>query len=148
MPSITARLSDELKAAMRARDNQRRNTIRLLQSALKQVEIDTRSALDEEAELKILRREAKQRRESISELEAAGRADDAAEARYELGLIESFLPQQLTADELMPIVSTAVAEIGATSMKQMGEVMRVVMPRVQGRADGRAVNAIVRELLG
>ena len=148
MPSITARLSDELKAAMRARDNQRRNTIRLLQSALKQVEIDTRSALDEEAELKILRREAKQRRESISELEAAGRADDAAEARYELGLIETFLPQQLTADELMHIVSTAVAEIGATSMKQMGEVMRVVMPRVQGRADGRAVNAIVRELLG
>ncbi len=148
MPSITARLSDELKAAMRARDNQRRNTIRLLQSALKQVEIDTRSALDEEAELKILRREAKQRRESISELEAAGRADDVAEARYELGLIESFLPQQLTADELMPIVSTAVAEIGATSMKQMGEVMRVVMPRVQGRADGRAVNAIARELLG
>lgn len=148
MPSITARLSDELKAAMRARDNQRRNTIRLLQSALKQVEIDTRSALDEEAELKILRREAKQRRETISELEAAGRADDVAEARYELGLIESFLPQQLTADELMPIVSTAVAEIGATSMKQMGEVMRVVMPRVQGRADGRAVNAIARELLG
>lgn len=148
MPSITARLNDELKAAMRARDNQRRNAIRLLQSALKQVEIDTRSDLDEEAELKLLRREAKQRRETINELEAAGRADDAAEARYELGLIESFLPQQLTAEELMPIVSTAVAEIGATSMKQMGEVMRVVMPRVQGRADGRAVNAIVRELLG
>ncbi len=148
MPSITARLNDELKAAMRARDKQRRNTIRLLQSALKQVEIDTRSALDEEAELKILRREAKQRRETISELEAAGRADDAAEARYELGLIESFLPQQLTAEELLPIVAKAVAETGATSMKQMGEVMRVVMPRVQGRADGRAVNALVRELLG
>lgn len=148
MSSITARLNDELKTAMRARDSQKRNAIRLLQSALKQVEIDTRSALDAEAELKILRREAKQRRETISELEAAGRADEAADARYELGLIESFLPQQLTPEELLPIVSTAVAEIGATSLKQIGEVMRVVMPRVQGRADGRAVNAIVRELLG
>ncbi|MCY4464522.1 MAG: GatB/YqeY domain-containing protein [Chloroflexi bacterium] len=148
MSSTKARLTDELKVAMRSRDNQRRNAIRLLQSAIKQVEIDSRSTLDDEAELRILRREAKQRRETISELEAAGRADDAADARYELDLIESFLPQQLSAEELMPIVSTAVAEIGATSMKQMGEVMRVVMPRVQGRADGRAVNAIVRELLG
>lgn len=148
MSSIKASLNDELKAAMRARDSQRRNAIRLLQSAIKQVEIDTRSALDDEAALKILRREAKQRRETISELETVGRADDADDTRYELGLIESFLPQQLTAEELMPIVETAVAETGATSMKQMGEVMRVVMPRVQGRADGRAVNAIVRELLG
>ena len=148
MSSIKASLNDELKTAMRARDSQRRNAIRLLQSAIKQVEIDTRSALDDEAALKILRREAKQRRETISELEAAGRADDADDTRYELGLIESFLPQQLTAEELMPIVATALAETGATSMKQMGEVMRVVMPRVQGRADGRAVSAIVKELLG
>ena len=148
MSSIKGRLNDELKSAMRARDSQRRNAIRLLQSAIKQVEIDSRSALDEEAELKILRREAKQRRETISELEAAGRADDADDARYELRLIESFLPQQLTSEELAPIVAAAVAEIGATSMKQMGEVMRAVMPRVDGRADGRAVNAIVRELLG
>ncbi len=148
MSSIQTRLNDELKAAMRARDSQRRNAIRLLQSAIKQVEIDTQSALDDEAAQKILRREAKQRRETISELEAAGRAGDADETRYELGLIESFLPQQLTAEELMPIVETAVAETGATTMQQMGEVMRVVMPRVQGRADGREVNAIVRELLG
>ncbi|MCY4146717.1 MAG: GatB/YqeY domain-containing protein [Chloroflexi bacterium] len=147
MTSLTARLNDELKAAMRARDSQRRNAIRLLQSALKQVEIDTRSALDAEAELTILRREAKQRRETISELEAAGRADATVDARYELGLIESFLPQQLTSQELMPIVSAAVAEVGATSVKQMGEVMRVVMPQVQSRADGKAVSEIVRELL-
>ncbi len=148
MPAIQTRLNDELKAAMRARDSQRRNAIRLLQSAIKQVEIDTRSALDEEAVLRILRREAKQRRETIHELEAAGRADDAADARYELSLIESFLPQQLTSEQLVPIVAAAVAETGATSLKQLGDVMRVVMPRVQGRADGRAVNAIVRELLG
>ena len=148
MPSIKARLNDELKDAMRARDSQRRNAIRLLQSAIKQVEIDSRSDLDEETELKILRREAKQRRETISELEAAGRAEGAADARYELRLIETFLPQQLTREELMPIVAAAIAEVGATSRKQMGEVMRVVMPREQGRADGRAVNAIVRELLG
>ena len=148
MSSIKAELQDELKAAMRARDSQRRNAIRLLQSAIKQVEIDTRSQVDDEAVLRILQRESKQRRETISELDSAGRADAAADARYELALIESFLPAQLSADELRVIVAAAVAETGATSMKQMGQVMRVVMPQVQGRADGKAVSSIVRELLG
>ena len=148
MSEIKASLQDELKAAMRQRDSQRRNAIRLLQSSIKQVEIDTRAQLDDDGVLKILRREAKQRRETISEMKDAGRADDAADARYELELIETFLPRQMTADELRPIVAAAVAEVGASSMKQMGQVMRAVMPRVQGRADGRAVNAIVRELLG
>ena len=148
MSGIKTQLQDELKAAMRARDSQRRNAIRLLQSAIKQVEIDSRSQLDDEAVLRILQREAKQRRETIAEMDDAGRAGAAAEARYELALIESFLPAQLSADELRAIVSAAVAESGATSMKQMGQVMRVVMPQVQGRADGKAVNAIVREQLG
>ena len=148
MSEIKASLQDELKAAMRQRDSQRRNAIRLLQSSIKQVEIDTRAQLDDDGVLKILRREAKQRRESISEMEDAGRADDADDARYELELIETFLPRQMTQDELRPIVASAVADVGATSMKQMGQVMKAVMPRVQGRADGRAVNAIVRELLG
>ena len=148
MSEIKASLQDELKAAMRQRDSQRRNAIRLLQSSIKQVEIDTRAQLDDDGVLKILRREAKQRRETISEMEDAGRTDDADDARYELELIETFLPRQMTEDELRPIVAAAVAEVGATSMKQMGQVMKAVMPRVQGRADGRAVNAIVRELLG
>lgn len=148
MSEIKASLQDELKAAMRQRDSQRRNAIRLLQSSIKQVEIDTRAQLDDDGVLKILRREAKQRRETISEMEDAGRTDDAEDARYELELIETFLPRQMTEDELRPIVAAAVAEVGATSMKQMGQVMKAVMPRVQGRADGRAVNAIVRELLG
>ena len=148
MSAIKANLQDELKSAMRQRDSQRRNAIRLLQSSVKQVEIDTRASLDDDGVLKILRREAKQRRETISELEGAGRTDDAADARYELELIETFLPRQMTEDELRPIVAAAVADVGATSMKQMGQVMKAVMPRVHGRADGRAVNAIVRELLG
>ncbi len=148
MSNIKADLQDGLKAAMRARDSQRRNAIRLLHSAIKQVEIDSRSELDDDAVLRILQRESKQRRETISELEGAGRAEEAADARYELALIESFLPAQMSADELRDIVAAAVDEIGATSMKQMGQVMRVVMPKVQGRADGKTVNAIVRELLG
>ena len=148
MSELKTALQEELKAAMRARDSQRRNAIRLLQSAIKQVEIDSRSQLDDEGVLRVLQRESKQRRETIDELEAAGRADSAAEARYELDLISAFLPAQLDAYELRAVVAAAVDEVGADSMKQMGAVMRVVMPRVQGRADGKAVSAMVRKLLG
>lgn len=148
MPEAKQQLQDALKAAMRAKDRPRRDAIRLLQSAIKQVEIDERKSLDDEAVLAILRREAKKRRETIAELERAGRADDAAAESFELAVTEEFLPRQLTEDELRPIVQEAIAEIGARSMKDMGQVMRVVMPRVRGLADGRAINTLARELLG
>lgn len=147
MTELRQALGDALKVAMKAKDRNRRDTIRLLQSAIKQVEIDTRAQLDDDAIRDILRREAKKRRESIDELERAGRADDAATERFELAVTEAFLPPQLTTEELSPIVAAAIAEAGATSMKEMGTVMRTVMPRVRGRADGRAVNKIARELL-
>jgi len=148
MRDLKRELQTALKAAMRAKDKDRRNAIRLLQSAVKQVEIDSRSELDNDAVLEILQKEAKKRRESIDELERAGRYDDADGEKFELAVIEGFLPRQLTAEELRPIVQAAVLEAGATSMKQMGQIMRIVMPKVKGLADGRQVNAIVRELLG
>ncbi len=148
MRDLKRELQTALKAAMRAKDKDRRNAIRLLQSAVKQVEIDSRSELDNDAVLKILQKEAKKRREAIDELERAGRYDDADGEKFELAVIEGFLPRQLTAEELRPIVQAAVLEAGATSMKQMGQIMRIVMPKVKGLADGRQVNAIVRELLG
>lgn len=147
MENLKQELQNALKLAMRARDRDRRNAIRLLQSAIKQAEIDGRVELDDAAVRDILQKEAKKRRETISELEAAGRSAEAAAERFELALTEEFLPRRLSSDELKPIINEAIAEVGATSMKEMGRVMRVVMPKVGGLADGKTVNAMVRELL-
>lgn len=147
MQALKQALQAALKDAMRAKDSERRNAIRLLQSAIKQVEIDSRASLDDDGVLDILRKEAKKRRETIAELERAGRSQDAANERLELAVTEEFLPRQLSADELRPIVQQAIREVGANSMKEMGSVMKAVMPQVQGLADGRAVSALVREML-
>ena len=147
MPDLKAELKDALKDAMKAKDHGRRDAIRLLQSAIKQAEIDGGAAFDDAAVTDILRKEAKKRRETIAELERAGRPADAASERIDLAVTEEFLPRQLSADELRPIVQAAIVDSGAASMKEMGQVMRIVMPKVQGRAEGGAVSALVRELL-
>lgn len=148
MDNLKDVLQDALKQAMRNKDSERRNVIRLVQSAIKQVEVDDQKELDNDEVEAILQKEAKKRRESIVELEGAGRVEDAANEQFELEVIEEFLPKQLTEDELKPIVQDAINEVGATSMKEMGQIMKIVMPKVQGRADGRQVNAIVKEILG
>ena len=147
MKNLKTELQTALKDAMKARDSDRRNAIRLLQSAIKQAEIDSRAELDNDAVMSILQKEAKKRREAIAELERAGRRADADGEKFELALIEDFLPRQLTAAELKPIVQAAITETGAVSMKQMGQIMKIVMPKVSGLADGKQVSAIVRELL-
>lgn len=147
MPDLKAELTDALKEAMKAKDSGRRDAIRLLQSAIKQAEIDGGAALDNAAITDILSKEAKKRRETIDELTRAGRPDDTAGERLELAVTEEFLPRQMSPDELRPLVQAAIDESGAASMKEMGQVMRIVMPRVQGRADGAAVSALVKELL-
>lgn len=148
MAKLKTELQTALKNAMKAKDRERRNAIRLLQSAIKQAEIDGRAELDDEAIRDILRREAKKRRETISELEGAGRGAEAESERFELAVTEAFLPRQLTREEIKPLVEAAISEVGAASMKDMGPVMRAVMPKTRGLADGKTVNAIVRELLG
>ena len=147
MTSIKQTLQTALKQAMKARDKNRRDAIRLLQSAVKQAEIDSRAELDNDAVMNILQKEAKKRREAIAELEAADRHAAAANEKVELAIIEDFLPQQMTAAELKPIIQAAIDQAGADSTKQMGQVMKIVMPKVSGLADGRQVSAIVRELL-
>lgn len=147
MTNLKVELRTALKDAMKAGDKDRRNAIRLLQSAVKQAEIDRRAELDNDAVMSILQKEAKKRRETIAELERAGRRRDADGEKFELAVIEDFLPRQLTAAELKPIVQAAIDETGAVSMKQMGQVMKIVMPKVSGLADGKQVSAIVRELL-
>lgn len=148
MNSPKQALQDALKDAMKNKDNARRDVIRLVQSAVKQVEVDERKELDDEEVTNILQKEAKKRRESITELENAGRAEQAEAEQFELGVIEEFLPRQFTLEELKPIVQDAINESGATSMKEMGQIMKIVMPKVQGRADGKMVNQVVKELLG
>lgn len=137
----------DLKDAMRAGDTRRREALRLLMAAFKQIEVDRRIELSEDDALAILMSEAKKRREAIAEMSGAGRTELAAQEQYELDLIESYLPRQLDRAELEPIIRQAIAEVGATTPKDMGQVMKVVMARVKGQADGKLVNTIVRELL-
>ena len=147
MDPLKQQLQNALRDAMKNKDHARRDVIRLLNSAVKQVEIDTRSELDDDAVLDILQKEAKKLRETIVELEAAGRSDDVDKSKFELGVVEAFLPAPLDAEALRPIVQAAIDEVGERSPKAMGQVMKIVMPRVRGRADGKQVSAIVREML-
>jgi uncharacterized protein len=141
------KLNEALKEAMRNKDTIRRDVIRLTQSAIKQVEIDTRKELSAEDVVAILQKEAKSRRESIEEMAAAGRSEAAAEAERELKILEEYLPQQLSRDEITALAQQAIAETGAQSAQDMGKVMGKLMPQVKGRADGSLVNQVVRELL-
>lgn len=136
-----------LKEAMKNKNTERRNTIRLLQSAIKQVEVDERRELSDEDVVDILQKEAKKRRESIDELTAAGREEQAQAEQYELDLITEFLPEQLSREEIEVLVRDAIARTGASTPKEMGKVMGVLVPQTKGRADGKLVSTVVRELL-
>ncbi len=141
------KLNDSLKDAMRAGDDVRRGTLRMVLAAIKQVEVDRRVSLDEAAVLGILQKEIKTRRESLDEAEKAGRTDLVSAAQAEIDVISAFLPKGLDADELKALVKEAIAEAGATSVKEMGAVMKALMPKIAGRAPGDQVSAAVRELL-
>lgn len=147
MSDPKAFLNDALKEAMKNKDNATRDVIRLLQSAVKQVEIDSRKELTGEEITEILQKEAKKRRESIADYEKGGRQDLADGERFELGIIERFLPQQLTPEELREIIRAVIVESGVTSAKEMGKVMPLVMAKVKGLADGKLITQIVKEFL-
>ena len=140
-------IQEDLKAAMKAGDPVKRDALRMLAAALKQEEIDKRITLSEEQAHAILSTEAKKRRDTIAEMTKAGRMDIADKEQMELGLIESYLPKQLSHEEIEAEVRKAMVETGAASAKDMGNLMKVLMPRVKGRADGKLVNDIVKENL-
>lgn len=140
-------LNDALKEAMKAKDNARRDALRLLTSALKQAEIDTQKELTPDAAMDVLQREAKKRRENIAEYDKLGRAEQVQAEQYELSVIEEFLPRQLTHDEIVAIVKEVIASTGVTSAKEMGKLMGALQPRVKGVADGKVVSEIVKSLL-
>ena len=145
--SLKETLQADLEEAMREGDATKRDTLRMLLAAIKQVEKDDQLVLDDEAVQKVLVRQAKQRKESIADAERAGRTDLIAEEEAELAIIEAYLPQMLSQDEIRDMAAQVIDEQGASGMQDMGRVMGQLMPRLQGRADGKLTSQIVRELL-
>jgi uncharacterized protein len=145
---LQEKIQSDLKQAMLARDTMRTGTIRFLISAMRYYQIEkSKDSLTDEEAIQVLRRQAKQRRDSIESYDKGNRADLADKERQELAVIESYLPQQMSAEELTSLIKAAIAETGATSKAQAGAVMKAVMPKLQGRADGKQVNQIVMQLL-
>ena len=145
--TLTERLEDELKQAMLARDEARRDALRLLLSSLRGAEKELQRPLHEDEELQVLQRERKRRVEAAEAFRGGGRPDQADAEERELAVLEEFMPEPLSEDELEEIVDSAIAEVGATSMRDFGRVMADVMPQISGRADGSAVSQLVREKL-
>ena len=145
--SLIATLQRELTAAMKEREADRRDALRLILSSLQSAEKELQRPLTEDEELQVLQRERKRRLESIEAFVAAGRPVQAAKEEGELEVLEEFMPEPLSEEALERIVDDAIAEVGATSMRDLGRVMADVMPQIAGRADGSAVSQIVREKL-
>jgi uncharacterized protein YqeY len=140
-------LENDLKDAMRAQDELRKTTLRMALAAIKMAEIEKRAALDEAALLGILQKEIKSRQEAIADAQKADRQDLVAASQAEIGVLEKYLPQPLTQDELEVLARQAIHETGATSVREMGQVMKVLMPRLAGRANGNQASQVVRGLL-
>jgi uncharacterized protein YqeY len=140
-------IEKDLIDALRASDNVRKRTLRMVLSSIKLAEIEKGESLDEGKTLAIFQKEIKSRREAISDAKRANRPDLVTEAEAEIDILESYLPQPLTTEELEALASKAIAEVGASSPKEISPVMKILMPRVQGRADGSQVSQVVRQLL-
>ncbi len=144
---IKTQLNDSLKTAMKSGDMTRKDTLRMALAAIKQVEVDKRIVLDDAAVMALLQKEIKNRREALEEAKKANRPDLASANEAEIVILEAFLPKAMPADELRAIVQAAIAETGAAVPSDMGKVMKVVMPKVAGRAPNDAISAMVKELL-
>jgi uncharacterized protein YqeY len=145
--SLIARLEADLHGAMRARADERRDTLRLILTSLRGAEKELQRALSDDEELQVLQRERKRRSEAAEAFRKGGREEQAAKEERELAILEEFMPEPLSEEELEEIVDDAIAENGATSLRDLGRVMADVMPQVAGRADGSAVSQLVREKL-
>jgi uncharacterized protein YqeY len=145
---LKQKILDDMKAAMKAGDRPRLGVIRLIQAAIKQREVDERIELDDEQVLAVLDKMVKQRRDSVTQYEQAGRTELADQEKFEIGICQEYLPAALGDDEIAALLEQAIAETGAASMKDMGKVMGWLKPKLQGRADIGAVGAQVKQKLG
>ena len=146
--TLQTQLRDALTEAMKSGDVQRKSTLRMVLAAIKNAEIEAKGELDDGKVLGILSKEVKARQETIEGAQQANRPDLISKAELEISILNEFLPAPLSEEELRVVVKEAIDEAGASSMADMGRVMGVLMPKIQGRADGKEANQIVRELLG
>jgi hypothetical protein len=144
---LKQRLTDDMKAAMKAGDKPRLGVIRLINAAIKQREVDERVALDDTQVLAVLEKMVKQRRDSVAQYEAAGREDLAAVERFEITVCQEYLPEALSEAEIAALIDASIAATGAASMRDMGKLMGVLKPKLQGRADMGAVSQLVKARL-
>ena len=147
MSALKDRITDDMKAAMKGGDKPRLGVIRLILAAIKQIEVDERIELDDERVLSVLDKMVKQRRDSITQYENAGRTELANQEKFEIGIIQEYLPRQLTEAEIAALIDEAMQTTGAASMKDMGKIMAILKPRLQGRADMAAVSAQIKQKL-
>ena len=145
--TLVARIQDELKAARLARDEDRRDALSLVLNSLQAAEKELQRPLSDDEELQVLQRERKRRIEAAEAFRAAARSEQAEKEERELAVLQEFMPAQLSEEELEEIIDDVIAEVGATSLRQLGRVMADVMPQVAGRADGSSVSQLVREKL-
>lgn len=148
MSELKAVINSAMKEAMKAREKERLGTIRLIMSEFKRIEVDERIELDDARVLAILDKMLKQRRDSVTQYEAAGREDLASVERAEMAVINEFLPEALSDDEIAALIREAVAASGASSVRDMGAVMAILKPKLQGRADVAVVSQKVKAVLG
>jgi len=146
--SIKEKLRDELTVALRAGNVQRKTTLRMALASIKNAEVEARGELKEDLVLNLLQKEVKARQETIEAAEQANRPDLISQAEEEIAILNEFLPEQLSEEELRTLVQGAIEESGASSMSEIGVIMGVLMPKIRGKADGKQANQIVRELLG
>ncbi|MBN3525906.1 GatB/YqeY domain-containing protein [Paenibacillus profundus] len=144
---LSQRLNEDMKQAMKSQDKFKLSTIRMVRSAIKNVEIDEKRTLNDDEVLEILGREIKQRKDALQEFEKAGRGDLADKLRTEIDILTHYLPAQLSEEEIKVIVQETIQETGASSKADMGKLMGALMPKVKGRADGKLVNTIVQQYL-
>ncbi len=144
---LEERLMEEMKEAMKTNDKSRLSTIRMLRSAIKNKEIEQRGKLDDEGIYKVIQAMVRKGEESIEQFKAGGRPDLVEKERREIEILNSFLPQPLSKEEILAIIDEVVAETQATSLKDMGKVMKSIMPKLGGRAEGKVVNQLVKERL-
>jgi len=145
--TLKQRIQEDMKAAMRAGEKQRLGVIRLILAAIKQREVDERITLDDNQVVVVLDKMLKQRRESIEQYEKAAREDLAAQERFEVTVLQHYMPQQMSEAEIVAMVQQAIAETGANSAKDMGKVMNIIRPQMQGRADMKVVSDLVKKQL-
>jgi uncharacterized protein len=145
--TLKEELNSDLATAMRAGDTQRRDVLRMMLAAIKQTEVDSRTILDDAGVQEVLRRQLKQRLESIIDYQKAGRLEAVEQETAEIAIIETYLPQLMTREEIEKVAKELIAELDVTDPKNMGLIMSRLMPELKGRADGKLVNDVVRSLL-